>query len=285
MTTTAQGTELARRFQLALREIEYGLEEVHAAQGLIISRLAIGNIPHSNHQMLSAAINALLVTHPDARVQVVDGHYEALLNDLRNGKLDFLFGVLRRPDWVSDVQEELLFANPYVVVGRKDHPLLALKRITLNDLARYDWIMPGSSTPRQQALERLFVGAEQQPRVNIEATSMQIYRAILACTDRLTLMSQVESQLNDDSALAVLPFQSRHLSRSDGVATRVDWQPTSIHRKFLDFLRVQAHSPVTAAEARPRGSGQSRTRRKSSPKPERRKLSRTARRPPLRRVR
>src|SRR5262249_25753380 len=28
MTTTAQGTELARRFALALREIEYGLDEI-----------------------------------------------------------------------------------------------------------------------------------------------------------------------------------------------------------------------------------------------------------------
>ena len=64
MTTTAQGSELARRFLLAIREIEYGLEEVQAAQGVTTSRLAIGNIPHSNHQMLSVAINALLSFAP-----------------------------------------------------------------------------------------------------------------------------------------------------------------------------------------------------------------------------
>ena len=285
MTTTAQGSELARRFQLALRELEYGLEEVHAAQGVIISRLAIGNIPHSNHQMLSAAINELLKTHPNARVQVIDGHYEVLLNDLRNGKLDFLFGVLRRPDWVSDVEEELLFSNPYVVVGRKDHPLSALKEIALNDLAQYDWIMPGPSTPRQQALERLFVGVERQPRVNIEATSMQINRAILACTDRLTLMSQVESQLNDDSALAVLPFQSPHLSRVDGVATRVDWHPTSIHRKFLDFLRAQASPPVASVGDLSRVAVQLRARRAPRGNAERQKFLQTTKQPALRRVR
>jgi LysR family transcriptional regulator, regulator for genes of the gallate degradation pathway len=285
MTATAQGSELARRFQLALREIEYGLEEVHAVQGVIISRLAIGNIPHSNHQMLSAAINELLSAHSNAHVQVIDGRYEALLNDLRNGKLDFIFGVLRRPDWVSDVQEELLFSNPYVVVCRKDHPLSASKAISLNDLARYDWIMPGPSTPRQQALERLFVGMSQQPRVNIETTSMQICRSILACTDQLTLMSHVESQLNDDNALAVVPFRSPHLSRVDGVATRVDWQPTSIHRKFLDFLRAQAHLPVASANGRSIVTGQSRTRRASPRKAGRQKLSRAARQPARLRVR
>jgi hypothetical protein len=163
--------------------------------------------------------------------------------------------------------------------------LSASKAISLNDLARYDWIMPGPSTPRQQALERLFVGISQQPRVNIETTSMQIYRSILACTDRLTLMSQVESQLNDDNALAVLPIRSPHLSRVDGVATRVDWRPTSIHGKFLDFLRARAHLRVAPVEGRSRVTGQSRTRRASSQKAERQKLSRAARQPARLRVR
>jgi LysR family transcriptional regulator of gallate degradation len=250
MTTTVLGSELARRFQLALREIEYGLEEVHAAQGIVISRLAIGNIPHSNNQMLSTAINGLLSAHPNAHVQVIDGHYEALLHDLRVGKLDFLFGVLRRPDWVLDVREEPLFSNPYVVVARKDHPLTSVRAITLNNLSRYDWIMPGLGTPRQQAFERMFAAAPNRPRVSIETTSMQIYRAVLASTDRLTLMSQIESELNDDNTLAVLPVKSPHLRRVDGVATRLDWQPTSIHRQFLDLLRARARGLKSSAHAR-----------------------------------
>ena len=260
-TTTAQGSELARRFQLAMREIAYGLEEIQAAKGVVISRLALGNIPHSNNQMLSAAINRLLSAHPNAHVQVVDGHYEALLHDLRAGKLDFLFGVLRRPDWAFDVKEELLFANPYVVVGRRDHPLASLTTLKLDDLARYDWVMPGPSTPRQQALERMFSAMPMRPRVSIETTSMQIYRAILASTDRLTLMSRAESQLNDDNALTVLPFHSAHLRRMDGVATRLDWQPTSIHVEFLDLLRAQARALTAVSEVSPSATASTRLRR------------------------
>jgi LysR family transcriptional regulator, regulator for genes of the gallate degradation pathway len=275
MTTTAQGSELARRFLLAIREIEYGLEEVQAAQGVTTSRLAIGNIPHSNHQMLSVAINALLASHPNAHVQIVDGHYEVLLNDLRSGKLDFLFGVLRRPDWIHDINEEPLFLNQYVVVACKGHPLEAQKTLSLRDLLRYDWIMPGPSTPRQQALERLFVGMAEQPRISIETTSMQIYRAILGSTDRLTLMSLAESQLNDNSALTVLPFRSPHLRRVDGVATRADWQPTRIHRQFLDLLRQQARQTTSIPSNRPeRTAVQPPVRRVSGQKPARRKLLR-----------
>jgi LysR family transcriptional regulator, regulator for genes of the gallate degradation pathway len=240
MTTTPYGVELARRCQVALQEVAYGLEEVEAARGNIVSRIAIGNIPHSATQILSSAVRELLSKYPTVRVQIVDDHYEDLLNGLRAGKLDVLFGVLRRPDWATDVKEELLFANHYVVVARVAHPLFKIKRPTLRDLSRYDWIMPGPMAPRQKALHRILEGRSTGPKVSIETTSLQIYRTILAATDQLTLMSQFEARLNDPKSLAVLPFSSRHLRRFDGIATRIDWRPTSIHLQFLDLLRTQS---------------------------------------------
>jgi LysR family transcriptional regulator of gallate degradation len=240
MRTTPYGTELARRCQVATQEILYGLEELEAARGNIVSRIAIGNIPHSATQVLSNAVRELLSKYPTARVQIIDNHYEDLLNDLRAGKLDLLFGVLRRPDWAADVKEELLFANHYVAVARVGHPLRKIKRPTLRDLTRYDWIMPGPLTPRQKALHRVLGSTSAQPNVSIETTSLQIYRTILAVTDQLTLMSRFEAQLNDPGSLAILPFCSRHLSRFDGIATRTDWRPTRIHLQFVELLRAQA---------------------------------------------
>jgi len=240
VTTNAQGAELARRFQVALREIEYGLEEIHAAQGSVVSRIAVGNIPHSGEPVLSAAVDALLASYPTAQVEIVDGHYDVLLNDLRAGRLDLLFGVLRRPAWAIDVKEELLFENPYVVVARARHPLTRMKRITPRDLARYDWIMPEAGAPRRQAFARMFTGLPHLPSVSIETTSLSIYRSMLATSDRLTLMSRLAAQSRESAALAVLPFRSPHLRRSDGVASRIDWHPTQVHLRFLQLLRTEA---------------------------------------------
>ncbi len=240
MTTTPLGTEIARRFQIALREIAYGLEEMHAARGNVITRVVVGNIPHSGTQVLSAAINAFLKTYPTATVRIVDGHYEELLDDLRAGKLDFLFGVLRRPDWANDVVEEELFTDRYVVVGRADHPLRRTKTLRLQELARYDWIMPGTMTPRHQAFRRMFASLPALPKISVETTSLQIYRDLLATTDQLTLMSALEAQLNERNQLGVLPFRSAELRRCDGIATRTGWQPTHIHRHFLETLRACA---------------------------------------------
>jgi LysR family transcriptional regulator of gallate degradation len=240
VTTNSQGAEIARRLQIALRELAYGVEELQAARGNVVSRVIVGNIPHSGIQVLSSAIKEFFAQYPTASVQIVDGHYEALLDDLRAGKLDLVFGVLRRPAWADDVSEEVLFKNPYVVVGRVGHPLSLSKTLSPRELARYDWIMPGPMTPRQQAFQRIFARLPALPKISVETTSLQIYRDLLATTDRLTLMSTLEAQLNERPKLAVLPFRSPELRRSDGLATRVDWQPTHIHLHFLKVLRAQA---------------------------------------------
>ena len=75
----------------------------------------------------------------------------------------------------------------------------------------------------------------------METTSLQIHRDLLAATDRLTLMSTLEAQLNDPDQLAILPFRSPGLRSADGFATRIDWQPTAIQRHFLELLRKHAH--------------------------------------------
>ena len=242
VTTTSQGSELARRFQVAQREIEYGLEEMQAARRVVTARITIGKIPHAGTQLLSNAVQKLLAIYPNAHVRVVDDHYEALLNDLRAGKLDVLFGVLRRPSWATDTNEEFLFHNPYAVVARRNHPLATLRRITLRDLAAYDWILPDRGAPRREAFERLFANSAYSPRVSIETTSTAVYRSILESSDRLSLFSKVDTAQagNRHRPLVPLPFDSVVLARNDGVATRADWQPTRIHQQFLDLLRQEA---------------------------------------------
>ena len=76
--------------------------------------------------------------------------------------------------------------------------------------------------------------------VGIETTAPTIYKSILATTDRIALLSTLEAQFAEPEGLTVLAFDSPVLARTDGVARRADWQPTSLHQQFLDLLRAQA---------------------------------------------
>ena len=149
LAPTSQARELARRLKVALRELEYGVEEIRAAQGIFTSRITVGNIPHSGTDLLSNAIRRFLALYPSASVHVSDGPYEALLDALRAGDLDLVFGVLRRPAWAADVKEEFLFSNPYAVFVGRQHPLARVRKVTLRELADYHWILLARGAPRR----------------------------------------------------------------------------------------------------------------------------------------
>jgi LysR family transcriptional regulator, regulator for genes of the gallate degradation pathway len=239
LAPTDQARELARRLKVALRELEYGIEEIRAAQGIFTSRITVGNIPHSGTHLLSTTITRFLYLYPSASVHVVDGPYDVLLDALRAGDLDLLFGVLRRPAWATDVREEFLLSNPYAVFVGRQHPLTRVRKTPLRELARYGWILPARGAPRREAFERLFAGSAHCPTVRIETTSLEIYKFVLATSNMIALLSTVvEAQLGE--ALTILPFDSPVLARNDGVASRADWQPTLLHQQFLELLRKEA---------------------------------------------
>jgi DNA-binding transcriptional LysR family regulator len=253
-TTTPAATELARRLKLAIREIDYGMDEIASERGGFVSRVVVGNIPHANTRLLSAAINELLAKFPQASVDVVDGNYDSLLTALRHGSVDLVYGVLRRPRWAADVEERFLFTNSYAVVARSGHPIRTQRRVTIADLARYDWIMPPPGTPRRHAFDQIFQHRAQKPRVCIETTSIGLYRAALSTSDRLSLFAHREIDEDPNIGFEVVPYRSPQLRRNDGIAVRRDWKPTRLHQAFLDNLTA------LAAARRVAGSAAKRTR-------------------------
>jgi hypothetical protein len=107
-------------------------------------------------------------------------------------------------------------------------------------------------------------GVCAEPKINLETTSLQIYRTILTATDQLTLMSRFEAKLNDVKSLAQLPFRSPHLRRFDGIATRIGWQPTRIHREFIALLRDAARAAAVGAQPAPAPRSRTREPRRSA---------------------
>ena len=241
LTTTLAGSEFARRLKLAMREIEHARDEIDTVCGRAETRISIGAIPQCAMNILSAAVDDLLRQYPNAHVMIADGPYDTLLNDLRTGRIDFLFGVLRRPDWAHDVHEEALFSDLYSIVAREGHPLTRKRGLRLEDLAAYDWILPRPGTPRRRAFEWMFSGMPKQPTSRVETSALDVQVSLIAASDRMTLMSTQEARRESaGGAIVALPFQPQVSRMLDGVTTRADWHPTSVQLRFLELLRQHA---------------------------------------------
>ena len=184
-----------------------------------------------------------LVTHRNWQIRCLDS--------LRNGAIDLIFGVLRRPEWATDIAEEALFHDPYCIVGRTGHPLASRERITTDDLLAFDWIVPGEGTPRLRQYESNFEVRARLPAISIETSSLSTIRSVLTCSDRLALVNRQEVETEERSRLlTVLAWTSDAPPMAKGVTTRADWLPTPIQRRFLDLLRVHAGGAAPPPEPR-----------------------------------
>lgn len=243
LSLTPAGAELARQLRLAMKEMEYAQEEISAARGVDHSTISIGAIPQCATTVLTAAIDAFVRHVPGALVKVESGPYNPLLSDLRQGRIDFLFGVLRKPDWVTDVDEHPLFEAPYSIVVRRSHPLARKRKPSLEDLATYSWILPQPGTPRHEAFHRMFESTSRKPDASIETNRSDILEALLELSDRITMMSTHEAhRLANRGAVALLDYHPTMARRFDGVATRTGWHPTPTGRRFLEILHEQANA-------------------------------------------
>jgi DNA-binding transcriptional LysR family regulator len=246
------GAELARRFNLALREIDLAHEEIETVRGVISSRIVVGARRTCAMKPLGKAVTEFLSIYPHAHVRVADGPHDQLLRDLRHGRLDMLYGPLRRPEWAVDVTQEAFFYDPYSIAVRAGHPLKGKRNVTLSDLASYDWIMPNHGSPRRRAFELLFESFEQAPTSSIETSSPEFQLTMLASSDRITLMTSREAREQVEAGvLTTIEFGDVCQRLHDGITTRLDWRPTTAQTHFIDILRKHAgHAGETAAAGR-----------------------------------
>src|SRR5690606_14793242 len=185
-------------------------------------------------------VTRLLERFPDARVSIIDGPYEELLDRLLHGHVDLILGALReRP--VEDVEQRFLFEDPLALVVRRGHPLLSRRRVELRALAKLDWVAPRQGPPARQRFRELFLahGLEPPSRL-IECSSSVATRGLLLQSDRVALLStrQVQPEL-DAGFLAALPIRL-NVRRPIGLTLRRNWQPTALQSEYLGLLEELA---------------------------------------------
>lgn len=244
VSPNAVGQALALRCRVALTEIDQARDEMREIEGRMEGRIKVASLPLARTLLLARAINPLLAAHPKARIEIVDGSYELLSQQLRTGACDILIGALRNGADLRGLRTEPLFDDPYAIVGRPGHPLFSLGRgAELRELSSMDWVAQRSGTPIRAAFDGLFAGLSTPPRTSIETSSLVLTRAIVIESDRLAMLSRRQIAIEDrEGILRCVPVSAdvadRISRRTIGVTMREDWLPSRLQRAFLEHLRT-----------------------------------------------
>jgi LysR family transcriptional regulator, regulator for genes of the gallate degradation pathway len=242
------GRRLAMRWQVALIELEQAADELKELEGRLEGRIKIACLPLARTLLLARALNPLLAAHPHARVEVMDGSYELLSQQLRAGASDILIGALRSGSDLAGLKTEALFEDPYAIVGRANHPLVArAKGASLDDLAQQEWVAQRPGTPIRAAFDTLFETCPVSPRASIETSSLVLTRAIILESDRLSMLSSRQIAVEErEGLLSCIPVtgdvRARLGTRTIGITMRETWLPSRLQSIFLDHIRTATSS-------------------------------------------
>lgn len=235
--TTEVGDELALRLRQITAQITALVE---AIQGFTYPPNKSINIGVMLLDPSMLIVNAMKETHahyPDVRIAVINGTYDSLVNKLLREEVDFIVGLLKNQQRDMGLQQEVLYKESYCIVARRGHPLSLKSHLTVEDLQRYQWILPPASSPRRRAYEHIFAETNMPPAL-IETYSLSTIRISLAESDMLTVLSWVEVLSERHfGLLAPLSFNIVCDEPNVGITTVKGKPLTDVQSFFLDAFR------------------------------------------------
>jgi DNA-binding transcriptional LysR family regulator len=242
---TLDGLLLARTFRIARREIEAGLEELAVLAGRDSGKVTIGAMPLCRARLLPVTIAAFHSAHPGVSVEVVEGSHGELIDQLRDGHLDFLVGALRSPDPGPDVVQVRLFEDDLVVVARSGHPLCQFEDPGAGRLAAFPWVIAREGTPLHRHWRDMFLKSDvEPPAAPVACGSFMTIRRLLIESDFLTLLSPEQIHLEIRAGtLAQIGVPLDGTRRQIGLTTRANWYPSPAQASFLDALKSTGGHP------------------------------------------
>jgi len=253
IVATRAANQLAQAARLAFAELAQAETDIAETRAEESGRIVIGAMPLSRSFVLPKAIAEFRKQRTKMALHVVEGPYAELLSGLRRGEIDFLIGALRDPAPIGDIVQRPLFSDTLVIVCGSSHPLASSKRVTLEQMASYPWIVGPKDTPLRRHFDALFSSAHLSPLSIVESSSLILMRELLDTTDHLGCISALQAQAELSRGLIrALPVDLEHTARPIGLTLRKDWIPTVAQAYFLELVEVlqgQADEIASAAQA------------------------------------
>ena len=205
----------------------------------------IGSGTVSVGALLPQVCRLLLAQAPQAQVSIEVGASLDLLEQLRQKQLDLVVGLLP-PEKDAAFTRYPLAVDEVVVACRSSHPIFKARRISLEMLLDYPWVLPQPDAPSRRWLEAAFASRGlPPPRVQIEANSIPLLPQLIAGTNLLSFVARHTIATEKRARLREIQPSLLMLRRELGVSSRDGGYLSPVARRLLELLQQQVPALLT----------------------------------------
>lgn len=240
-------TPVAQQFRQRTQALRAGLgDAIKEAADLHLGAMGVLRVGVSPLYAQLLFVPACLQLHrqrPAARIRVMINLNDALLAALRAGDLDVSINAL--PGVIpEDLRATTLMSDDLWMVVREGHPLLARRRLRLQDLVDAEWMLPGPAVAARRSVEgRLADAGLPPPRVAVEvSTTAGQLTQLLTHSDLVSIMSETMMRQPQGQGLVALPIADARFRRTIGALTRKEGVLPPLAQRFLEVLPAAARA-------------------------------------------
>lgn len=234
---------LRQRVKSLLAEFRDLAEEANAFLTGGAGHVVVGTLISAASRILPKTIALLEQQAPHVHITVREGTAEDLYKSLALGELTIVVG--RVPDasspWMRNglVRSEVLLPEVLCVVVGAHHPLGSAKRISLDKLRRYRWILPLANSPTRRLVDQMFASADLKlPPHTMESLSLLTNLGVLLNSESIgVLTSSPAKEFARFGLLRILPVPKPMPFGQIGFSVRGGRPLTPATQRFVQCLR------------------------------------------------
>ncbi|MFL6305732.1 MAG: LysR family transcriptional regulator [Candidatus Sulfotelmatobacter sp.] len=239
VNSTRYGDALFKRGTIIFDELKQTSVDIEHLSDPAAGELCVGTSTPQADGIVFAVLKRLSQRHPRISIQVVIGGILDLCEQLRERRIELGCARLSGAATLEDIDEEVLFNDPLVVVAGAKSPWVRRRKIELTDLAGepWTWTSPGSFTDLLVAEAFRSKGvAPPRATIYVETTSMKIK---LAATGRfLAVVPASMLKVRENRALIrKLPVEISATRTQVGIITLKNRMLGPLARLFIECAR------------------------------------------------
>jgi DNA-binding transcriptional LysR family regulator len=235
-------TEAGREIYTYSRNIQQQLIEaesvIESLKGLKSGRLNIAVASTANYfaPKLLAAFNE---EHEDIKVSLDVNNRQGLLTHLENNDTDVV--IMGVPPKSMDLDAEIFMDNPLVVIAPPGHPLMKLKKISINTLLKETFIVREKGSGTRTSTERFFAehGAEMLASMNMSSNEA-IKQAVQAGLGLGIVSIHTLGQELELGRLGILDVEYFPIMRHWYIVHRKGKRLSPVAKAFKEFVLASA---------------------------------------------
>lgn len=214
---TAEGVTLWNTLSAMLPTLQNSIDNIRAGKNAS-PRLRLGFLASAAVKYLSEVLLKFRESFPHVDIVVRDDTAAGLYDAIHQGDLDLAVSSFL-PNQHGDVNFELLVADPFMAVVRRDNPLATQKTVTWSELSAYDFIGANPDSGTRFATDSAMRTLEKPARIVMAFNHFLAVSGMVEARMGVSALPRMNCPQPDHPTLCAIELIEPVITRDVGILT------------------------------------------------------------------